>query len=295
MLLIYSLKSNSQEKKNDLSEFKLFGSVKSIKESNFSQDYKTGLMKKDTETISFEYRLFDQLGNVIEEKQNNLFFKYTTKKKYDINGKLIEEKQLYDDSSLSRVYIYKYDENGNSIETIVYNTNGSLYGKIKYNYNDRKNLVEEAFYYADGGLTKIQYKYDDKNNRIEQVSYNIKGYLSMMIQFDNRGNRIETRFYKDNGILDSKSLYKYDDRGNCVEETKVNLQDSSKSSRSINKYDSRGNDTLSIHYTTDDEYDRVIISRSQYKFDLQGNWVERINFISGRINGITTRKIEYYK
>lgn len=109
--------------------------------------------------------------------------------------------------------------------------------------------------------------YNEHGDIIERNTYHY-GHLNEkhIFKYNDKGNRIESNFYKSNGRLDWKTTHRYDDKGNRIE---------------WNIYNSDG--SLYKKYT------------SEYEYDKQGDWIKRIDYGDNNTpSTITERKIEYY-
>ncbi len=158
-----------------------------------------------------------------------------------------------------------------------------------YSFNYKGNIFEQEFRNNDVNWKKI-YKYDGLENLIEEVSkgsqeeYNWKG----IYKYDSKGNCIEEKDYKLDGTYVRKRINMYDERGNRIEEK-----------------GNRGDDTLVFHdfYTYNENGDRFEyrdrknrkVYDYKYKYDKQGNFIEKITSINGMPRDFEERKIEYYE
>ena len=88
----------------------------------------------------------------------------------------------------------------------------------------------------------------------------------IIIKYDDKGNIIESNYYRADGSLSSKATYSYDDKGN------INIIES-------NYYNAHG----------------IEKETYKYEFDEKGNWIEKIMFINQYPVSIEERKYEYYK
>ena len=168
-------------KKNDLTEEKLKGKVKSIREIPYEAVEKFGEVVKG-DALGFGKNLqitFNEKGNKLEENWFNpdgrLDFKWTYK--YDDKGNQIEENGFNSDGRLSFKSTYKYDDKGNKIEQNSFNPDGSLGSKYTYKYDDKGNKIEENSFNPDGSLyykATYKYTYDQQGNWTQQITYKVK-------------------------------------------------------------------------------------------------------------------------
>ena len=320
---LYSF-TGKKVKKNDLTELKLKGKVKTFTQTDYDAVEKFGEIQKG-EIDGKSIILFNDNGNKIEENQYKFDGSLKSKNTYkyeDSGNELIEhcnynsvgsleEKYIYDkgniiehseynsDGSLKSKNTRKYDDNGNEIEWKTYQSDGSLIHKYtyKYKYNYKGNKIEEDEYSKADTLyySKTTYKYDDKGNMIKEDAYHSEyGRLSLywvrIYKYDDKGNKIEDVSYTD-GSLYSKYTYKYDDKGNKIEHCNYNTNGSLEDKHTY-KYDDKGNEIENYNYNSDgslkDNY------TGKYDYDITGNWIKWIIFENSIPQFITERKIEYY-
>jgi hypothetical protein len=125
--------------------------------------------------------------------------------------------------------------------------------------------------------------YNDKGNMTEMIYYNIDGNISTrsIYKYNTKGNNIETNRYESNGNLYEKIIYIYDDKCNNIEEVRYN-PDGSIEFKFLFSYDNDGNKTgvnEICKSSYDDSYFEIKCS-VDYKFDNQGNVIEKIEYSS---------------
>ena len=179
MFCLASCEKSTQ--KNDLTEEKLKGKVKSIREIPYEAVEKFGEVVKG-DALGFGKNLqitFNEKGNKLEENWFNpdgrLDFKWTYK--YDDKGNQIEENGFNSDGRLSFKSTYKSDDKGNKIEQNSFNPDGSLGSKYTYKYDDKGNKIEENSFNPDGSLyykATYKYTYDQQGNWTQQITYKVK-------------------------------------------------------------------------------------------------------------------------
>lgn len=327
-LLIFS-SCSVKSQKNDLESLNLKGNVKSVKETTYEAiEEFSEIIKGKRKAIVLgvpldSYITFNSDGNIIE---NNKFysdgslgfretFKYdgnTTEKTYlnTSRGEIRKELSVYDDkrnlverkdiseNKVINVYKYKYNYDNQGNITHIYIEEGNLFEN--YKYNSKGKLLEMLRFSPSGHIiTKFTCKYYENGNLLEteELSYSddsviysqktekygINGKISMYIQT-----------YK--GILDYKIKYRYNEKGSIVErlEYKLDLENGSNEEfLDINEkyiYDSSNN--LIKKMTT---YNDSSNSTEKFKYDKNGNWVEKILFSNNTPEYIVERHIVYYK
>jgi hypothetical protein len=83
------------------------------------------------------------------------------------------------------------------------------FGEISKGERKREKPIEEDYYR----------KYNDKGNQIETNYYKSDGSLRLKhtYKYDDKGNKIEWNAYYSNGRQSSKYTHKFDDKGNRIE------------------------------------------------------------------------------
>ncbi len=129
-----------------------------------------------TDTYSFKY---DAKGNQIEKLQYDSKGKLVSKYiyKYDNQGKQTELVECEGNAPRS-VYIDKYDTKNNVIETNKYSVSLS-----KERESDTINFEWNAISYYRSLERTYVFKYDDYGNKTEEATYNEKGILSRVIEY----------------------------------------------------------------------------------------------------------------
>ena len=271
ILLIYSC--NNQNKKNDVSKYKLNGDVKSLTNTHYTAIEKFGEIskgerKREFDSYSdFEYE-FNKEGNLSEllGYKPDGTLSYKTKYIYNEEGVLIESK-LYG-KNWNTKSSYKFDVNGNKTERQNYKLDGGNGIKYIYNYDNKGNRTEDSVYEIDGSIRKKEtFKYDEKGNVIEKIRY--KTDLS-----------VEYRY-----------VYIYDENNNNVKTSKYKL-DGSLDWSSENEYDKYGNEIKDI---TKDIEGKVLWQYTfRYEYDKDNNWISRVRRRNGSARYMVVREIEYF-
>ena len=292
-----NLTFKGKEKKSDLEVNNLFGKVKSFRQEFFINDENIGY-KRYYNYYSDEFFSFNQRGYITQQKNfdkngNALYRKFI---EYDINNR-IKETTEYD--TLETPYSKTkniYNAAGLLIErTLETTTNGVLTFKITYN---EKGLISSEHVFNGNSIVKCSAysydelgnkfvtdsvvissasnkkfksqteKYDNNGNMLEQVSYDIDGKLSLKYEykFNASNNNIEFACYGTNAVLEGNYIYKFDTKMNMVEEE---------------KFTANKNTTETIIY--------------EYKYDAQGNWIERTTMHHNIPKNIIKRNIIYYQ
>lgn len=253
---------------NDTDKYGLKGNVISFEEVSYKADYKFGEVIEVKREWDYEYEndkyiIFNKGGFIIEEYYFNpkySFGGYTTFE-YDKNNRISNEKEYFQDSTLSYITFYKYDFSGNIEE--------------KTRYDSEKNIIEKVFY-----------EYNINGDKEKEIfNYNERKWKEIV--FNHLGNEIEITRYDTLGAISSKRKYKYDDKGNRIESTWF-LSDGNLSSLKKSVYDDNNKLISSIDYNSDGEKN----SEYNYAYDEQGNPIE-IKWIYHFLNTSETTTYEY--
>jgi len=187
----------------------------------------------------------------------------------------------------------------------LYDKDGNMTQNSFYYMGDRRTFV-----FIDGEKTaKItqfkpsrasiaidEKKIDDSKPRDPRYD------LKFKYEYDANGRIIKEIIYRNDGTLFTKTDYQYNDKGKLIGEIWY-LND--KISKNIfYAYDAKGilTEKKSVPTGVNGETDPAIFLFKDYKFDAQGNWIQRTQTTIYYRNGkklepqrIYYRKIEYYK
>lgn len=257
-----------QKVKNDLTDLKLKGKVKSLTETEFKKILvdKSGEIQKAPIIINKYIYFFNDTGNIFEEDYYGLNddFKYKDIYKYDDKGNLIERNR---NNLTSYKNSYVYDEKDNIIEDSGYNSNSNSYEKTTFEYDNKGNII-------------VKTRFDINDSLISRDT----------CKYDTKGNKIESRFYTKSTAL--KLSYKYDNNGNRIEEYWCWLANSSFMKKIISKYNDKGNVIEAYSYKADGSIDNKFTYN--YDYDEAGNWIKKTPFENGTAKNSIERKIVYY-
>lgn len=241
----------------------------------------------------------DSLGQVrkgeiiaVEWGFNNTFLKY------DKKGKWTEYNSFEPDGSIIRKEVQEYDDKRNPTVQYVYNRDTLNHKKIYIKDKDGNTVEIRRLTPSDSLIYKSVFKYDEKRNYgdyIEGYGYASADSLvgKTTRKYDEKGNCIEESNYKAGKYLENKFLYKYDDNsGKRIERSKYDSE--SKLAEKITyKYNEEGFVTEICIYDSEGKLNKK--TASKYKYDMNGNWIEKIDYESDIATKITERQIEYYK
>lgn len=200
------------------------------------------------------------------------------------NGNLIERK--------SGVQFEKhFDENGNTTLTLNY----IVGDKNIYSFINGEKTFKSETIKGVGGAGRAEMKESNPKPRDERYSIKFKYKYNDINQIE------EETLYNNDGELNSRTVFRYDEKGRIKERERYNSYKSNKLTfRTTLAYDNDNNLSQELLFiingSTTYKY-----TYTDYKFDSEGNWVERIQTSNYKINGqdriakrIEHRKIEYY-
>ena len=321
---MFSCTEKSEKAKNDLSEMKLRGKVKTLTEITHDGVNRSGEFQKG-ERQSTRIRLFNEDGYLIEDAYFDSFLSLWNKStyKYDDKGRLTELKRMNNEGEPMSKTTYIYDEKGRILEQIRMDYIVHSQEKEIYKYSEDGKEVEMEFRLFGGleptvytlnvidGKTikedsrrminryrKEIYKYDETGNKIEEKHYTSGGNLTTrwLFKYDGSGNLTETEVFDSDDSLIWKNIFKYDLMGNEIERKSgysVSDPEVVKSCR----YDKMGNIIEEIH-KYDNRFSKTVYSYN--KFDEAGNWLTgTISYIltntgDEELHSVFAREIEYY-
>ena len=197
--------------------------------TRWSYDEPGNLIQKISgkEVCQFEY---DTAGNRIEERyyklipagprycsnDNEYHLVRLETKKYDENGKKIEQRTRVQDPNLPEsgcldsngdlikkgefglesVSTIKYNNNGKMVESVHFNSADSLAYSSRYKFNKNGNKIEHIYHRGDGSLDiRYLYKYDETGNIMEEITERDDVLRVTTYKHDKRGNKIEEANY----------------------------------------------------------------------------------------------------
>lgn len=172
----------------------------------------------------------------------------------------------------------EYNEKGHKVKFTSYDYYGSgnIESETTYKYDDKGNCIE-----MNDGTTKSVYTYNEAGKKIKEAWSRPNGQgASEEISYDDKGERIETKYFTAEGTYDFSRAreLKYDASGNIVEE------------KQWEKYTDGSEDLLQYwrKYTYDDKgrqltmqdlrQDGSISSNEKYEYDGAGNQIAKYDF-----------------
>jgi len=266
-------------KSENISIFKATGNIDSIKigneikQSGFTKsksklyfyDSKRRLKKTiedSTKIDEYLYTDFDSIKKFIRENKNQ---KYVTRIEYNKKNFPIKRTDLM----------------GNKEMMIITN---------KYNSDNKITLIETN-YLESNSKTIIKKKYDSNGQLIKEVTQRIPGEINnKLYKYNSQKNLviIMDNFVNDSNYTEVKNYY--NEKKTLIKEV-IKPVGSKKYMTIIQKYDKEGN--LKEHLELNENQDTTRIFKSEYKYDSNHNWIQKINFYKDSISSVVKREIKY--
>ena len=218
-------------------------------------------------------------------------------------------------------FLFTYDSHGNCLSSHLYDPEDEeltdCWEEKQYRYNDLHQQVE-CITYEDGKWKKtVTFEYDAHGNNISQHSRTADAEYLLQLQYDTQGrciDRCHTNISTGEKIIHHSIEFRSD-----TEKVDTSLSANGKPFMfTITRFDEKGNiiyvahqdigdpEPYSITETTFDEHNNEIFERISnkegevytrkytYRYDAQGNWIEkRIEYSKRYTNLIVERTIEY--
>lgn len=271
------------------------------------------LTRVSTDALIF---LYNKEGNLLKTEQFKARGSYIGQAgstyEYDSKGKLILVKgynsdfmTLYGSKSISFFANYKYDSAGRLLEEIktttinkaedegtMENSDNSKYiENTTYIYNEKGDKIEENHYINKKYISK-EYKEDYKLPYEKKFMYDEKGRLyeeeEKTLAVKNTGYYSSIKEVT-NKIITVRTTYKYNEE-NCVQSKEIQYNTGEKE-KYFYTYDNLGNMNSERYY----RLDRITKNITYiYKYDKQGNWIEKLTYTDGELDAVNKRIINYY-
>lgn len=277
---------NHEVNLNDLKEWRLEGSVKSISEINYSSTgkYSTHL-------------LFNTDGFVQEQSTYNPDSSLIRKWKFEYNGQNLKSaRSCYVlNDSLSEILYYTYNENGKIVEEKLVNTHGTLISNVEHEYDKNQNEIERRFIDENEKVQgQISYRYNDKNILTEVISFNniIHQHWRQKYFYNQKGLNVEILFLSMNDSLLNRSTYTYTPDRQVSESCNYNSKNIL-TVKTMYNYDNQLNIINKvIYYPLENTTEK---NTFEYLYDKYKNWTSQKTYTNNEISDITVRELEYYK
>ncbi|MBD3638508.1 MAG: hypothetical protein HUJ25_14240 [Crocinitomicaceae bacterium] len=219
---------------------------------------------------------------------------------------------------------YLFDKKGNTLQIIDYDDNGQIESKTNFSYSTEMNVTRmELYKYVVNKEVldrTVKYYYDRYNFCYRDTSFNSKGKPTIYTKSAKDYNQnIEARkvFRINNEPIYSEIIYYYDDStiqkteqfnsNNQLEHTVNYFKDSL--GRNAGYYVISGEDTSQYIQTSYNEegYEireitwssqsegQVTDYRFEYKFNVYGDWIQKLIYLGDELQYAVERYIEYYE
>jgi hypothetical protein len=214
---------------------------------------------------------------------------------YDSIGRRLKRQDFKSDGTSNfGDRIYAYDKYGNRIQENIYRKDGSMHLQINQKYNkfgqqiesehirsekktiskyryDRKNKIKKKICTKDSDtiIEKITTRYDENWKQIESISYDKSCIQKSRIEFfyDNRGNQILSKWYNSKNEIYEYFNSTYNFNNDIIKTEKYSIRN--------------GEPKLSK------------ITEIEYKYDENGNWIEKKLIPNGKASYVTKREYKY--
>jgi hypothetical protein len=276
--LTFLLSSISYAQEQNLKDLNLNGPVK-LYEVKIYSAINNGILIVKGNPIWEEHQFvkFNKKGIKIEDNYYNTNNEYMGKAVYYHYPKELYNKTIFTDSigKISGYEIHKFDQHNNLVQFTSYDKNDMVIDSINYKniksdiiYDSFGNKTEEINYNLDGEKDgKQTYKYNKKQQLIEDISYNNanRATYRTTIKYDVKKNILETSFFTESPLLVGTEFI-IENGIEYTEETTWTTEEMTLE--------------MKITYT--------------YKYDIKGNWIQKVVFENDLPLKIMEREIEYY-
>lgn len=255
------------------------------------------MLKAEGENLKGEVKQYSQMvygvsivdGEVVK---NELGDNSSSKimREYDRSGRLIKSGDYDSNGSFANENTYKYDANNRIIESKGFYY-GSLTGIALNEYNN-KGIIDKTVYQNEDGelLATINYRYDkaDKTLHGSLQAEDGKSFDRLTKRVDDAGNIVAIVMYDEWGNEEERMEYTYMINGLISETVYIEYDD-----KEVNGYSYDENANLKEMIVTYSDGDEVVITY-EYKFDENGNWIQRLEYFDGVLRMLTEREYKYY-
>ena len=307
----FGTEAKATKVKSDLNKLNLIGKVKSVLLLQTFIIDNNG--KENNDKIKSHFILYDEIGNIIGSELYNdgkLSAKYV--RKYNNQGKLIDETSYDPFGNINENTTHTYDEKGNPAE--FHQKSRTFEYKTSSLYDEKGNIIQQTENHTGSkqAIRTFTYKYDSKGRKVEEVESNnpqrpitytydkngnmVKKEIDHMFKYDINGNTLEEIEIDSDGKVKNKILCKYDLGGNNIERVKTTKDgaDNIRENKVVNKYDENGNIVETKDSWKTRNYNKVVKYEYKYEFDKVGNWVKQTEFKDDKKSHELERTIEYY-
>jgi hypothetical protein len=252
-------------------------------------------MKKSISTILIAYLLFISLFDATGQKtiHKDLLFKGNVK---TIKENVYSSKSVNDNpekGSLKLSYLNNFNEYGNKISDIKYNSSGEIDNQYKYFHNSKNQRIRMDMLSAEGALIRwIEYRYNEEDLIFEDQSYAADGTPEKLFVYvyDSLDRVVEDFTYLSDGAMNMRFTYIYNESGQLIGNDRFSPEGVLLRSLQYS-YDKSGYPSQEVHLSADGKIQRTM--HFTYKWDQQGNWVQKFIFENDLPTQIVEREIVY--
>ena len=241
---------------------------------------------------------------------------YTETLIYNEQGKLVEA--YYGEEYQ---FLFTYDSHGNCLSSHLYDPEDEeltdCWEEKQYRYNDLQQKVECITYENGKWKETVTFEYDAHGNNISQLTRTADYQYLFQLEYDAKSRCIDNHY---TNITTGEKIFHHSTESHSdTEKVNTSFSESGKPFMfTITRFDKKGNviyvahqdigdpQPYSITETTFDEHNNEIFERISnkegevytrkytYRYDNQGNWIEkRIEYSKRYTNLIVERSIEY--
>jgi hypothetical protein len=215
---------------------------------------------------------------------------------YNDKGQELEYLE-YKQDKLEKKHVYLYNEKGLNTEVHATHADGSLYYRTVQTYTKDGKYLEHFHYMgAEDKLYERNIReYDERGNQIVFRSYKEDGSIrhQSLSKFNEHNKPVESssEWFEEIMIPSSTKTYsKYNEHGDCIESITLDYEGKIKYSHTFtHQYDSDGKRIIPAR---DD--DEVKGETEQLENDAHGNWIKKTIFYNKIPTNIIVRQISYH-
>jgi len=197
----------------------------------------------------------------------------------DSNGRVLDETEYNEDSSVSCKRIYRYFEDGSVKEYVEYDPMNELIERHVYLENEAGEIEKVVYEYGNGHKVIKQFSFSELGLADTATLYNendlVMGYETYV--FNEKGEVIERIDSDEENVETLKYLNAYDGNGNVTEERK--FVEGELTEVTFYTYDSTGKITKKELSNKKDGFSMV----DEYNYDGRGNQVHNVTFQNGAL------------
>lgn len=189
--------------------------------------------------------------------------------------------------------VFRYDTLGNQTSGTSYDVSDSVISRAVYTYSGNLRDVTGTVYNSSGKISAVYRNRYGRNGRLESSSVCLPDGTPDVVyryEYDSEGHLSAVYGYDGDKTVISKDVY----TGGTPPLTQEHYgPDGILSVRYGFSHDSLGNDT-SLSILDGGSNDTVNVIRYSYRYDANGNWIEKISASGDDTVSVVRRSIEYY-